>query len=186
MKKIFSGLLVLLMAFAVFADSRDFVEGIIDVADSGKFPAGHFGQAAGYLPGDSVYVTNPESGVTLQFLNLGTLDSADGVVILLSDESAKTLGIKKGSGMHCKLNMRYGGFDETVTGQATIDAEDAKTARKAEKPEPAAGTRTAEPKTEAKKPAEENVAVAPAAVEAVPAAAPVAAPVAGIPLFEED
>ena len=67
MKKIFSGLLVLLMAFAVFADSRDFVEGIIDVADSGKFPAGHFGQAAGYLPGDSVYVTNPESGVTLQF-----------------------------------------------------------------------------------------------------------------------
>lgn len=179
MKKIFSGILVLLLAVAMFADSKDCVDGIIEVADSGKFPSGHFGQAAGYLPGDSVFVTNPESGVTLQFLNLGTLDSADGIVILLSDESAKTLGVKKGSGMRCKLNMRYGGFDETVTGQAVIDAEDAALARKITEKEPAAPAK--EP--EAVSPAVETVAE-PAPVQEVPAVA--AAPVAGVPLFEEE
>ncbi|WP_407400933.1 SPOR domain-containing protein [Treponema sp.] len=179
MKKIFSGILVLLLAVTMFADSREVVDGVIEVAESGKFPTGHFGQAAGYLPGDSVFVTNPESGVTLQFLNLGTLDSADGIVILLSDESAKTLGIEKGSGMRCKLNMRYGGFDETVIGQAVIDAEDAALAKK---------TRNLEKPRTVESPAETPAVVeeveAPSVVEALPAVA--AAPVAGVPLFEND
>lgn len=180
MKKLFSGILVLFLAVAMFADSKDCVDGIIEVADSGKFPSGHFGQAAGYLPGDSVFVTNPETGVTLQFLNLGTLDSADGIVILLSDESAKTLGIKKGSGMRCKLNMRYGGFDETVTGQAVIDAEDAALAKKSE-------IKEAE-KASVDVPAVENPAPVAAGVPAVVEAdAPVPpVPVAGVPLFEND
>ncbi|MDO4507245.1 MAG: SPOR domain-containing protein [Spirochaetales bacterium] len=177
MKKLFSGILVLLLAVAMYADSKDCVDGVIEVADSGKFPSGHFGQAAGYLPGDSVFVTNPESGVTLQFLNLGTLDSADGIVILLSDESAKTLGIKKGSGMRCKLNMRYGGFDETVTGQAVIDAEDAALAKKSEK------------KNVAKAAAEVPAPViepAPAVAAVAPVAPAPVVPVAGVPLFEND
>lgn len=180
MKKLFSGILVLFLAVAMFADSKDCVDGIIEVADSGKFPSGHFGQAAGYLPGDSVFVTNPETGVTLQFLNLGTLDSADGIVILLSDESAKTLGIKKGSGMRCKLNMRYGGFDETVTGQAVIDAEDAALAKKSE-------IKEAE-KAPVDVPAVENPAPVAAGVPAVVEAdAPVPpVPVAGVSLFEND
>ena len=180
MKKLFSGILVLFLAVAMFADSKDCVDGIIEVADSGKFPSGHFGQAAGYLPGDSVFVTNPETGVTLQFLNLGTLDSADGIVILLSDESAKTLGIKKGSGMRCKLNMRYGGFDETVTGQAVIDAEDAALAKKSE-------IKEAE-KAPVDVPAVENPAPVAAGVPAVVEAdAPVPpVPVAGVPLFKND
>lgn len=180
MKKLFSGILVLFLAVAMFADSKDCVDGIIEVADSGKFPSGHFGQAAGYLPGDSVFVTNPETGVTLQFLNLGTLDSADGIVILLSDESAKTLGIKKGSGMRCKLNMRYGGFDETVTGQAVIDAEDAALVKKSE-------IKEAE-KAPVDVPAVENPAPVAAGVPAVVEAdAPVPpVPVAGVPLFEND
>ena len=180
MKKLFSGILVLFLAVAMFADSKDCVDGIIEVADSGKFPSGHFGQAAGYLPGDSVFVTNPETGVTLQFLNLGTLDSADGIVILLSDESAKTLGIKKGSGMRCKLNMRYGGFDETVTGQAVIDAEDAALAKKSE-------IKEAE-KAPVDVPAVESPAPVAAGVPAVVEAdAPVPdVPVAGVPLFEND
>ena len=180
MKKLFSGILVLFLAVAMFADSKDCVDGIIEVADSGKFPSGHFGQAAGYLPGDSVFVTNPETGVTLQFLNLGTLDSADGIVILLSDESAKTLGIKKRSGMRCKLNMRYGGFDETVTGQAVIDAEDAALAKKSE-------IKEAE-KAPVDVPAVENPAPVAAGVPAVVEAdAPVPpVPVAGVPLFEND
>lgn len=178
MKKIFSSILVLLLAVAIFADSGEVVNGIIEVADSEKFPAGHFGQAAGYLPGDSIFVTNPESGVTLQFLNLGTLDSAEGVVILLSEESAKTLGIEKGSSMRCKLNMRYGGFDETVVGQAVIDSEDAMLAKKAKEQAELAKNPPKTLKTE-----EENVVseVAELEVDNV-----VAAPIAGVPLFEEE
>lgn len=170
MKKILSGILVLLLAVTMFADSKDVVSGVIDVAGGDKFPAGYFGQAAGYLPGDSIFVTNPETGVTLQFLNLGTLDSADGVVILLSNESAKTLGVKKGAGVRCKLNVRYGSFDETVVGQAVLDTE-----------APAvADSRSFE--EEKKAPYENMGADVPA--PSVPDVAAVAAPaVAGVPLF---
>lgn len=172
MKKILSGILVLLLASSVFADSKDSVEGIIEVADDNRFPSGHFGQAAGYLPGDSVFVTNPATGLTLQFLNLGTLDSAEGVTILLSKESAKTLGLDKDAKVHCRLNVRNGSFDESVTGQAVIDDKNYV---------PAAENKEAEP----------VVIEAPSevAVEApVPAAEPilVESPVAGVPLMEDE
>ena len=161
MKKLFSGLLVFLLAVTMFADSKDVVDGVIEVADEGKFPAGHFGQAAGYLPGDSIFVSNPATGVTLQFLNLGTLDSAEGVAVLLSKESAKTLGLDKDKNVRCKLNMRYGSFDESVVGQAVIDESDA--ARMNEKKENAELA-----KADVEVPAEEKAAE-PVAVEEIPA-----------------
>lgn len=172
MKKLFSGLLVFLLAVTMFADSKDVVDGVIEVADEGKFPAGHFGQAAGYLPGDSIFVSNPATGVTLQFLNLGTLDSAEGVAVLLSKESAKTLGLDQDKNVRCKLNMRYGSFDESVVGQAVIDENDAVKLAKAD----------------VKVPAEEKTAE-PVAVEEIPAEVVEAvedAPVAGVPLIEEE
>ena len=191
MKKLFSGLLVFLLAVTMFADSKDVVEGVIEVADEGKFPAGHFGQAAGYLPGDSIFVSNPATGVTLQFLNLGTLDSAEGVAVLLSKESAKTLGIDKDKNVRCKLNMRYGSFDESVVGQAVIDESDA--ARMNEKKENAelakadvevpAEEKAAEPVAVEEIPAETVEAVAAETVEAV---AEETVPAAGVPLIEEE
>ena len=191
MKKLFSGLLVFLLAVTMFADSKDVVEGVIEVADEGKFPAGHFGQAAGYLPGDSIFVSNPATGVTLQFLNLGTLDSAEGVAVLLSKESAKTLGLDKEKNVRCKLNMRYGSFDESVVGQAVIDESDA--ARMNEKKENAelakadvevpAEEKAAEPVAVEEIPAETVEAVAAETVEAV---AEETVPAAGVPLIEEE
>lgn len=180
MKKILSGLLVFLLAVTMFADSKETVDGIIEVADGSKFPAGHFGQAAGYLPGDSVFVTNPESGVTLQFLNLGTLDSAEGVVILLSEESAKTLGIEKNAGMRCKLDMRYGSFDETVVGKAVIDSGDAKRVAKKAAPanEPVKEAAPVETEVSAEELVPEEVA------EELPVAEAAPAVVAGVPLYE--
>ena len=199
MKKLFSGLLVFLLAVTMFADSKDVVEGVIEVADEGKFPAGHFGQAAGYLPGDSIFVSNPATGVTLQFLNLGTLDSAEGVAVLLSKESAKTLGLDKDKNVRCKLNMRYGSFDESVVGQAVIDESDA--ARMNEKKENAelakadvevpAEEKAAEPVAVEEIPAETVEAVAAETVEAVAAetveaVAEETVPAAGVPLIEEE
>ena len=191
MKKLFSGLLVFLLAVTMFADSKDVVEGVIEVADEGKFPAGHFGQAAGYLPGDSIFVSNPATGVTLQFLNLGTLDSAEGVAVLLSKESAKTLGIDKDKNVRCKLNMRYGSFDESVVGQAVIDESDA--ARMNDKKENAelakadvevpAEEKAAEPVAVEEIPAETVEAVPAETVEAV---AEETVPAAGVPLIEEE
>ena len=191
MKKLFSGLLVFLLAVTMFADSKDVVDGVIEVADEGKFPAGHFGQAAGYLPGDSIFVSNPATGVTLQFLNLGTLDSAEGVAVLLSKESAKTLGLDKDKNVRCKLNMRYGSFDESVVGQAVIDESDA--ARMNEKKENAelakadvevpAEEKAAEPVAVEEIPAETVEAVAAETVEAV---AEETVPAAGVPLIEEE
>ena len=191
MKKLFSGLLVFLLAVTMFADSKDVVEGVIEVADEGKFPAGHFGQAAGYLPGDSIFVSNPATGVTLQFLNLGTLDSAEGVAVLLSKESAKTLGLDQGKNVRCKLNMRYGSFDESVVGQAVIDESDA--ARMNDKKENAelakadvevpAEEKAAEPVAVEEIPAETVEAVAAETLEAV---AEETVPAAGVPLIEEE
>ena len=191
MKKLFSGLLVFLLAVTMFADSKDVVDGVIEVADEGKFPAGHFGQAAGYLPGDSIFVSNPATGVTLQFLNLGTLDSAEGVAVLLSKESAKTLGLDQEKNVRCKLNMRYGSFDESVVGQAVIDESDA--ARMNDKKENAelakadvevpAEEKAAEPVAVEEIPAETVEAVAAETVEAV---AEETVPAAGVPLIEEE
>ena len=183
MKKLFSGLLVFLLAVTMFADSKDVVEGVIEVADEGKFPAGHFGQAAGYLPGDSIFVSNPATGVTLQFLNLGTLDSAEGVAVLLSKESAKTLGIDQDKNVRCKLNMRYGSFDESVVGQAVIDESDA--ARMNEKKENAELAK-ADVEVPAEEKAAEPVAVEEIPAETVEAVAEETVPAAGVPLIEEE
>ena len=183
MKKLFSGLLVFLLAVTMFADSKDVVEGVIEVADEGKFPAGHFGQAAGYLPGDSIFVSNPATGVTLQFLNLGTLDSAEGVAVLLSKESAKTLGLDQEKNVRCKLNMRYGSFDESVVGQAVIDESDA--ARMNDKKENAELAK-ADVEVPAEEKAAEPVAVEEIPAETVEAVAGETVPAAGVPLIEEE
>ena len=67
-------------------------------AGKDELPAGYLGKAACYLPGDSVSITNPNTGITLQILNLGTLDASGGIAILISEESAKSLGIEPGDG----------------------------------------------------------------------------------------
>lgn len=164
MKKFLSGILFLLISVFIFADSSASVEGVIEVAGKDELPAGYFGKAAGYLPGDSVSITNPNTGITLQILNLGTLDASGGIAILISEESAKSLGIERNSGVKVKLAPRSGYFDETVSGNAVLD----------EKTLPAAKE---EPVSDVSAEPAENAAVS------VEPAAPVA--VAGVPLIAD-
>lgn len=176
MKKFLSGILFLLISVFIFADSSASVEGVIEVAGKDDLPAGYFGKAAGYLPGDSVSITNPNTGITLQILNLGTLDASGGIAILISEESAKSLGIERNSGVKVKLAPRSGYFDETVSGNAVLDEKTLPAAKE----EPVSDV-SAEPAVQAgpeaaSQPAE-NAAVS------VEAAAPVA--VAGVPLIAD-
>lgn len=177
MKKFLSGILFLLISVFIFADSSASVEGVIEVAGKDELPAGYFGKAAGYLPGDSVSITNPNTGITLQILNLGTLDASGGIAILISEESAKSLGIERNSGVKVKLAPRSGYFDETVSGSAVLDEK----TLPAEKEEPSVET-PSEPAVQAEPEAApqsaENVAVV-----AAETAAPVA--VAGVPLIAD-
>lgn len=176
MKKFLSGILFLLISVFIFADSSASVEGVIEVAGKDELPAGYFGKAAGYLPGDSVSITNPNTGITLQILNLGTLDASGGIAILISEESAKSLGIERNSGVKVKLAPRSGYFDETVSGNAVLDEKTLPAAKE----EPVSDV-SAEPAVQAgpeaaTQPAE-NAAVS------VEPAAPVA--VAGVPLIAD-
>lgn len=176
MKKFLSGILFLLISVFIFADSSASVEGVIEVAGKDELPAGYFGKAAGYLPGDSVSITNPNTGITLQILNLGTLDASGGIAILISEESAKSLGIERNSGVKVKLAPRSGYFDETVSGNAVLDEKTLPAAKE----EPVSDV-SAEPDVQvepesASQPAE-NAAVS------VEPAAPVA--VAGVPLIAD-
>lgn len=176
MKKFLSGILFLLISVFIFADSSASVEGVIEVAGKDELPVGYFGKAAGYLPGDSVSITNPNTGITLQILNLGTLDASGGIAILISEESAKSLGIERNSGVKVKLAPRSGYFDETVSGNAVLDEKTLPAAKE----EPVSDV-SAEPAVQAgpeaaSQPAE-NAAVS------VEPAAPVA--VAGVPLIAD-
>lgn len=176
MKKFLSGILFLLISVFIFADSSASVEGVIEVAGKDELPAGYFGKAAGYLPGDSVSITNPNTGITLQILNLGTLDASGGIAILISEESAKSLGIERNSGVKVRLAPRSGYFDETVSGNAVLDEKTLPAAKE----EPVSDV-SAEPAVQAgpeaaSQPAE-NAAVF------VEPAAPVA--VAGVPLIAD-
>lgn len=176
MKKFLSGILFLLISVFIFADSSASVEGVIEVAGKDDLPAGYFGKAAGYLPGDSVSITNPNTGITLQILNLGTLDASGGIAILISEESAKSLGIERNSGVKVKLAPRSGYFDETVSGNAVLDEKTLPAAKE----EPVSDV-SAEPAVQA----EPEAASQPAenAAVSVEPAAPVA--VAGVPLIAD-
>lgn len=176
MKKFLSGILFLLISVFIFADSSASVEGVIEVAGKDELPAGYFGKAAGYLPGDSVSITNPNTGITLQILNLGTLDASGGIAILISEESAKSLGIERNSGVKVKLAPRSGYFDETVSGNAVLDEKTLPAAKE----EPVSDV-SAEPAVQAEPEAASQPAEN-AAVSLEPAA-PVA--VAGVPLIAD-
>ncbi len=176
MKKFLSGILFLLISVFIFADSSTSVEGVIEVAGKDELPAGYFGKAAGYLPGDSVSITNPNTGITLQILNLGTLDASGGIAILISEESAKSLGIERNSGVKVKLAPRSGYFDETVSGNAVLDEKTLPVAKE-EPVSDVSAEPDVQPEPEAASQPAENAAVS------VEPAAPVA--VAGVPLIAD-
>jgi hypothetical protein len=106
MKRIGIALLLFLVSFSLFAASKPSVEGRAAVAEENVFPTGLFAKAIGFLPGDSVSVTNPVTGLSVNVLILGTLEKQDGIAILLSPEAASRLFIAKDSNTIVSVKKR--------------------------------------------------------------------------------
>ena len=106
-----------------FATSKPSVDGRAVVADEGVLPHGLFAKTLGYLPGDSVSVTNPATGGTISVLVLGSVDPSTGIAILLSPEAADKLFITKNTNVQVKITKRTGLLDESATGNAILNAD---------------------------------------------------------------
>lgn len=132
--------------FMSFSPSLD---GRAVVADEGVLPQGIFAKTVGYLPGDSISVTNLVDKTTVDILVIGALDPSEGVAILLTPEAAKLLGISKNSNNVVKITKRTGQLDEAVAGSALISKNQDNSEEKSEE-------NTIQPSEELKEP-EENV-----------------------------
>lgn len=124
MKKLTVFILTIFTVATLFAAALPSLDGRAVVADSGTMPRGLFARTVGYLPGDSVTVTNPESGKTADVLVLGAIDPSEGVAILLSPEAAEALSINPGANVQVKLTKRSGSLDENASGSAVLSNED--------------------------------------------------------------
>lgn len=120
---IFSLLIISFVATMTFATSKPSLDGRAVVADEGVLPVGLFAKTVGYLPGDSVSVTNPATGITINVLILGSIDPSAGVAILLSPEAADKLFITPNSNTQVKITKRTGMLDEAGSGTGTVVAD---------------------------------------------------------------
>ena len=120
MRKTLGFALFMLSLSLVFAVAKPSLDGRVVVADKGSLPQGLFAKTVGYLPGDSIAVTNPTNGRTVDVLVLGALDASEGVAILLSPEAAQRLDVRKDASIQVKLTKRTGQLDEPVSGTAVV------------------------------------------------------------------
>ena len=120
MKKTLLALGTLLIAGILLWAESPSLDGRALVADEGLFPRGLFAKTVGYLPGDSISVTNPANGERVDILVIGSLDPSEGVAVLLSPEAAEALNIKKNANNLVKLTKRSGGADEICNGSAVL------------------------------------------------------------------
>ena len=107
-----------------FAASKPTIDGRAIVAEEGVLPKGLFAKTVGYLPGDSVSVTNPATGITINVLVLGSIDPSNGVAIMLSPEAAEKIFITPGVNTQVKVTKRTGSLDEVSSGLALLQGED--------------------------------------------------------------
>ena len=120
MKKITALLLSVLMCQFIFTSFSPSLDGRAVIADDGMMPEGLFARTVGYLPGDSISVTNLAKKISVDILVIGALDPSEGVAILLSPEAAKVLGMEKNANNVVKITKRSGQLDEQVSGTAVI------------------------------------------------------------------
>ena len=123
MKRFTQIMLFLILVSTLFANTKPSLDGRAVVADEGVLPRGLFAKTVGYLPGDSVSVTNPATGVTINVLVLGSLDPSSGVAILLSPEAADKLFITQNTNSQVKITKRSGQLDETALGSAVLESD---------------------------------------------------------------
>lgn len=98
---------IILCSFAFALSVNPSMDGRAVVADNGVFPpGGYYGRAPGYLPGDTVIVTNHNNGFSIDVLILGSYDAYEGIAILLSPEAAEKLQITKGKDVYVKVQKK--------------------------------------------------------------------------------
>ena len=120
MKKNLAFIAALFFCGTLFTSFSPSLDGRAVVADDGVLPKGIFAKTVGYLPGDSISVTNLTNKSTVEILVIGAIDPSEGVAILLSPEAARLLGVEKGSNSVVKITKRSGQLDEAVAGTAII------------------------------------------------------------------
>ena len=117
--KNFAKLLVVVAGCLLFASFSPSLDGRAVVVDEGVFPQGLFAKTVGYLPGDTISVTNVAGDSTVDILVIGSLDASEGVAIMLTPEAADAIGINKDDNNIVKITKRSG-LDERVYGNAII------------------------------------------------------------------
>ena len=117
--KNFAKLLVVVAGCLLFASFSPSLDGRAVVVDEGVFPQGLFAKTVGYLPGDTISVTNVAGDNTIDILVIGSLDASEGVAIMLSPEAAEAIWINKNDNKIVKITKRSG-LDERVYGNAII------------------------------------------------------------------
>lgn len=120
MKKLFLVIGLVFAAGLLFTSESPSLDGRAIVAEPGVFPKGLFAKTVGYLPGDTISVTNPANAERVDILVIGSLDPSEGVAVMLSPEAAQALSIKKNSNNLVKLTKRNGNADEVANGSAVI------------------------------------------------------------------
>ena len=120
MKKLFVVILSVLLSGTIFTSFSPSLDGRAVVAPEGSMPKGVFAKTVGYLPGDSISVTSLSAKKTVDILVIGSIDSSEGVAILLSPEAAELLGLSKDVNNVVKITKRSGQLDEAVAGTAVI------------------------------------------------------------------
>ena len=120
MKKNLAFIAALFFYGTLFTSFSPSLDGRAVVADDGVLPKGIFAKTVGYLPGDSISVTNLTNKSTVEILVIGAIDPSEGIAILLSPEAALLLGVEKGSNSVVKITKRSGQLDEAVAGTAII------------------------------------------------------------------
>ena len=116
---------LILLAVFCFSSFTSSLDGRARVAQDGDFPEGLFAKTVGYLPGDTILVSNIVTDKAIDVLVVGSLDPSEGLAILLSKEAASALGIKNDSNVVVKITKRSGTLDEAVSGKAVLAKGDA-------------------------------------------------------------
>lgn len=120
MRKIFTVVCAVIAGGLVLTSFSPSLDGRAVVADEGTMPQGVFAKTVGYLPGDSISVTNLAKKTNVDILVIGALDPSEGVAILLTPEAASLLGVERGGNTVVKITKRSGQLDESVSGTAVI------------------------------------------------------------------
>lgn len=111
---------VVVAAVFLFTSASTSLDGRAVVAESGDLPEGFFAKTVGYLPGDSISVTNMITRKTIDVLVIGALDASEGIAILLSKEAAMELGVVKDTNTVVKITKRSDELDKVFSGSAVV------------------------------------------------------------------